>query len=133
MRAAGLVRIGLLALIWGSGFLLIKICLRSFSPVIALLVLGGVGTGVAYVLNYRIITDDGPILASTVTYLIPVVAVVLGLLMLDERVTTQLVLGVVGVLVGVALTRRRPVPPGSRTHPVLDESPPAAGETPRRG
>lgn len=99
--------------------------------VVALLVLGGVGTGVAYVLNYRILSDDGPILASTVTYLIPVVAVVLGLLVLDEGVTAQLVLGVVVVLIGVALTRRADRR-GSQNHPVLGVSPPAEGETPRK-
>ena len=46
----------------------------------ALIALGLIGTGIAYVINYRIITDDGPVLASTVTYLLPVVAVILGAL-----------------------------------------------------
>jgi drug/metabolite transporter (DMT)-like permease len=76
--------------------------------VTALLTLGIIGTGVAYVINYRIITDDGPVLASTVTYLLPVVAVALGALVLDEPVTGQLAAGVAVVLAGVALTRRRP-------------------------
>jgi drug/metabolite transporter (DMT)-like permease len=73
----------------------------------ALLVLGVIGTGVAYVINYRIITDDGPVLASTVTYLLPVVAVILGALVLDEPITLQLAAGVAIVLAGVALTRRQ--------------------------
>jgi len=74
----------------------------------ALLALGVIGTGVAYVINYRIITDDGPILASTVTYLLPVVAVLAGAMVLDEQITAFLVLGVAVVLLGVALTRRTP-------------------------
>lgn len=41
--------------------------------VAALVILGLVGTGAAYVLNYRIIADDGALLASTVTYLLPAV------------------------------------------------------------
>jgi len=73
--------------------------------VTALLILGIVGTGAAYVLNYRIIQDDGAILASTVTYLLPAVAAVLGVLVLDEQLTTYLVAGVLTVLFGVALTR----------------------------
>jgi drug/metabolite transporter (DMT)-like permease len=73
----------------------------------ALVVLGVVGTGLAYVLNYRIITDDGPVLASTVTYLLPVVAVLAGLLVLGESVTVSLIAGVVIVLLGVGLTHRR--------------------------
>ncbi len=58
------------------------------------------------VINYRIITDDGPVLASTVTYLLPVVAVILGALVLNEPITLQLAAGVAIVLTGVALTRR---------------------------
>jgi drug/metabolite transporter (DMT)-like permease len=74
----------------------------------ALILLGVIGTGVAYVINYRIITDDGPVLASTVTYLLPVVAVILGALILAEPITVQLGAGVAIVLAGVALTRRTP-------------------------
>lgn len=88
----------------------------------ALLVLGVIGTGVAYVINYRIISDDGPVLASTVTYLLPVVAVFLGALVLDEPITIQLAAGVLIVLIGVALTRRKSreqteasAPSGTRT------------------
>ncbi|MBI3686664.1 MAG: DMT family transporter [Actinobacteria bacterium] len=85
--------------------------------IIALLVLGAIGTGAAYVLNYRIITDDGPVLASTVTYLLPVVAVILGWLVLGEPITPPMTLGVATVLAGVALTRRRPAPTAHRTTP----------------
>ena len=54
-------------------------------------------------INYRIISDDGPVLASTVTYLLPVVAVILGALVLAEPITVQLAAGVAIVLAGVAL------------------------------
>jgi drug/metabolite transporter (DMT)-like permease len=74
--------------------------------VISLLILGTLGTGVAYVLNYRLISDDGPTLASTTTYLLPVVAVVLGALVVAEPVTVPMVLGMLLVLGGVALTQR---------------------------
>ena len=47
-------------------------------------VLGMIGTGIAYVLNYQIITSEGATVASTVTYLLPVVAIVLGVLVLGE-------------------------------------------------
>lgn len=40
-------------------------------------------------LNYRIITSEGATIASTVTYLLPVVAIVLGVLVLGEHVTCQ--------------------------------------------
>ena len=58
--------------------------------VAAIAVLGVVGTGFAYVLNYQIITSEGATVASTVTYLLPVVAIVLGVLVLDETVTATM-------------------------------------------
>jgi drug/metabolite transporter (DMT)-like permease len=74
----------------------------------AIAVLGIVGTGFAYVLNYQIITSDGATAASMVTYLLPVVAIVLGVLVLNEGVTPVTLVGIALVLAGVALTRRPP-------------------------
>lgn len=77
---------------------------------IAVAVLGIFGTGFAFALNYRLITDEGPTNAATVGYLLPVVSVLLGALFLDENLTPHVVAGMVVVLGGVALTRvRRPV------------------------
>jgi drug/metabolite transporter (DMT)-like permease len=78
--------------------------------VVAIAVLGIIGTGFAYVLNYQIITSDGATVASTVTYLLPVVAIVLGVLVLGESVTVVVLAGIALVLAGVALTRRRVKP-----------------------
>jgi drug/metabolite transporter (DMT)-like permease len=75
--------------------------------VAALAVLGIIGTGFAYVLNYQIITSEGATVASTVTYLLPVVAIVLGVLVLNETITVTTLAGIALVLGGVALTRRR--------------------------
>jgi drug/metabolite transporter (DMT)-like permease len=72
------------------------------SPVI----LGVIGTGVAYVLNYQIITSEGATIASTVTYMLPVVAIVLGVVVLGETVTVVVLAGISLVLTGVALARR---------------------------
>ena len=73
----------------------------------AIAVLGIIGTGFAYVLNYQIITSDGATVASTVTYLLPVVAIMLGVVVLDETITAIVLAGIALVLAGVALTRRR--------------------------
>lgn len=71
----------------------------------ALIILGFFGTGIAYVLNYQIIASEGATVASTVTYLLPVVAIVLGVFVLDEQVTIGAGFGIALVLAGVALTR----------------------------
>lgn len=88
--------------------------------VASLLILGALGTGAAYVLNYRLIGDIGPTAASTVSYLLPVIAVILGALVVDERVTAWMVAGMLLVLAGVFLVQRigappKPAPVGERT------------------
>jgi drug/metabolite transporter (DMT)-like permease len=66
------------------------------------------GTGLAYVLNYRLVCDEGPAATSTVTYLMPLVSVVLGAAFLGESIGANLVVGTVVVLLGVGLAQRRP-------------------------
>ena len=79
----------------------------SAASLAGLAILGVLGTGIAYVLNYQIIASEGATVASTVTYLLPVVAIVLGVLVLGETVTAAALAGIALVLAGVALTRRR--------------------------
>jgi drug/metabolite transporter (DMT)-like permease len=73
--------------------------------VTAVAVLGIIGTGIAYVLNCQIITSDGATAASAVTYLLPVVAIVLGVLVLNETITAITLAGIALILGRVALTR----------------------------
>ncbi|HEY0933270.1 MAG TPA: DMT family transporter [Trebonia sp.] len=80
----------------------------TMQDIAAVAILGIIGTGVAYVLNYQIISSDGATAASMVTYLLPVVAIVLGVLILDEGITANITGGVALVLIGVAITRRKP-------------------------
>ena len=86
----------------------------SAASLASLLILGVLGTGVAYVLNYQIITSEGATVAATVTYLLPVVAIVLGVLALGETITITALAGIALVLAGVALTRRRDTPAAGR-------------------
>jgi drug/metabolite transporter (DMT)-like permease len=81
---------------------------RLDATVIAsILILGLIGTGVAYVLNYQIIASVGATVASTVTYLLPVVAIILGFLVLGEHVTLLDLAGIALILAGVAFTQNR--------------------------
>lgn len=77
---------------------------RSFAAVATLAV---VGTGIANILFFRLTQTAGPILASTVTYLIPIVAVSWGSMLGEEISAGQL--GFAGVvLFGVYLSNRSP-------------------------
>jgi drug/metabolite transporter (DMT)-like permease len=46
-------------------------------------------TGIAYVLNYHLIQDEGPTAASMTNYLAPVVAVLLGVAFVEERLSAE--------------------------------------------
>ena len=69
----------------------------------ALLALGILCSGVAYILYFRLIERAGPARALTVTYLIPVFAVAYGVLLLGESVTAWMLMCGVVVLAGTAL------------------------------
>lgn len=56
-------------------------------------------------LAYQIITHEGATVSSTVTYLNPIVAIVLGALVLNEHITLLVLAGIALILLGVALTR----------------------------
>ena len=75
--------------------------------VLAVALLGVVGTGFAYVLNYGSIAELGPTRASVVTQLVPVVAVAVGVAFLDEPFRLRLVAGAALTLVGIALLHER--------------------------
>lgn len=75
--------------------------------VASILALGVLGTGIAYILNYRLIVDEGATSASTVTYLLPVVALALGIIVLGEPIAWTLFAGTLLILLGIAVSEGR--------------------------
>jgi drug/metabolite transporter (DMT)-like permease len=73
-------------------------------PVIgSVLTLGAVGTGIAFVIHLRNIRLVGASTASMVTYIIPVFATVVGVVVLGEGITWYQPVGAALVLLGVAI------------------------------
>lgn len=70
------------------------------------MILGVIGTGVANVIFYKLIQISSPIFASSVTYLIPIVACLWGLLD-HELLTPMQFLGAFIILVGVYLANKK--------------------------
>jgi drug/metabolite transporter (DMT)-like permease len=73
--------------------------------VASVLTLGALGTGLAYVWLTNIVAGWGATNASTVTYLTPLVGVVLGVVVLGESVTWNQPLGAVVVVFGIAVSQ----------------------------
>jgi drug/metabolite transporter (DMT)-like permease len=64
-------------------------------------------SAVAYIIYYKLIADIGPTKALTVTFLIPVFAMLWGLLFLNETVTWSMILGAAIILLGTFLVTAR--------------------------
>jgi len=73
----------------------------------SVILLGCLGTGVAYIWNQNTLRAWGPTRASTVTYITPVVGVALGILILGEGLSWNEPVGAVVVFLGILLAQDR--------------------------
>jgi drug/metabolite transporter (DMT)-like permease len=73
----------------------------------SILVLGVLGTGVAYLFNYAIIRAAGATTAATVTYVVPLFSTLLGVVVLGEGLSWNQPVGAAILLVGIAVSQRR--------------------------
>ena len=77
------------------------------APLAAVSVLGIVGTGVAFLLMGNLVGRVGATRATFITYLVPVVALALGVVIQHDHVELPAVVGVVFVVTGAVLASRR--------------------------
>jgi drug/metabolite transporter (DMT)-like permease len=77
----------------------------EIQSVAAIVILGALGSGVAYLLYYKILDVVGSAIASSVTYITPVIAVVLGVLLLGEQLHWYEPVGGVIVILGAAISQ----------------------------
>jgi drug/metabolite transporter (DMT)-like permease len=99
----------------------------SVDAALSLVGLGVAGTGFAYILNYRLMRTVGPAVASTVTYVVPLFATVLGVSVLGEQLRWNEFVGAAVVLVSVTISSGRAL----RRPPVVGEARRRAPPQPR--
>jgi len=75
----------------------------GWKPLASIVLLGIVGTGLAYILYFGLILGAGASKAILVTYLVPALALIYGAIFLDEEVTAVALGGLALILLGVAL------------------------------
>ena len=78
-----------------------------FGPVLAMMALGIFGSGLAYIWNFQIVERAGSSVASSVTYLTPVVAVFIGWIFLGEHISWHEPVGGAIVILGAAISQGR--------------------------
>jgi drug/metabolite transporter (DMT)-like permease len=94
----------------------------------SVVVLALVCTALAFVVFFALIAAIGPARATVITYVNPAVAVLLGVLLLNERLTTGMMIGFPLILAGSVLAARKPsgarepaAPEGSVCEPISDD------------
>jgi drug/metabolite transporter (DMT)-like permease len=100
----------------------------GLGPLAAVIMLGAVMTGIAFVIFYWLIANVGPSKTMLVSYIAPGFAVVYGATLLDEEITVAIVVGLALILIGSWLGAEGRLPgrlrPGDRPPAEVD---PAAG------
>ena len=73
---------------------------------ISVIYLGLVSTGIAWLLRFRILDNNGLIFQSQVSYLIPIFGTILSYIFLKELITTKVLISLIAVSVGIYFVRK---------------------------
>ena len=101
-------------LIWAT-IILLPICFYfekpwnynpSLTSVISITYLGVIATGLAWVLRFKVLKDNGLVFQSQVAYLIPIFGVILGYFFLDELITFKVVVALIAIVIGIYFVKK---------------------------
>ena len=73
---------------------------------ISVIYLGLVSTGIAWLLRFRILVNNGLIFQSQVSYLIPIFGTILSYIFLKELITTKVIVSLIAVCVGIYFVKK---------------------------
>ncbi|WP_440931218.1 DMT family transporter [Candidatus Pelagibacter sp.] len=101
-------------LIWATIILIPLVCLIEqpwkivprLDSTISVIYLGLVSTGIAWLLRFRILTTNGLIFQSQVSYLIPIFGVILSYIFLKELITIKVLVALVAVIIGIYFVKK---------------------------
>ena len=78
----------------------------SLNSTISVVYLGVVSTGLAWLLRFKILINNGLVFQSQVAYLIPIFGIILGFIFLKELITPKVLIAVAAVIVGIYLVKK---------------------------
>jgi drug/metabolite transporter (DMT)-like permease len=101
-------------LIWGTLFLIPITAFTekpwnlnpSIDSTISLIYLGVVATGLAWLLRFRILKNNGLVFQAQVAYLIPIFGIILGYIFLKELITPKVLVAVAAVIIGIYFVKK---------------------------
>ena len=101
-------------LIWGT-LVLFPISLFFEQPwnlsprldsTLSLIYLGIFSTGIAWLLRFYILKHNGLVFQAQVAYLIPIFGVILGFLILNEAITSKVIISLIAVIIGIYIVKK---------------------------
>ncbi len=78
----------------------------SIQSTISVIYLGLVSTGIAWLLRFKILVDNGLIFQSQVSYLIPIFGTILSYIFLKELITVKVLISLIAVVIGIYFVRQ---------------------------
>ena len=78
----------------------------SVESTISVVYLGMVSTGVAWLLRFKILKDNGLIFQSQVSYLIPIFGTILSYIFLKEIITPKVLVSLLAVVIGIYFVKK---------------------------
>ena len=101
-------------LIWGVIFLIPITALiekpwnlnPSIDSTISVVYLGVVATGLAWLLRFRILKNNGLVFQAQVAYLIPIFGIVLSYIFLSEMITYKVIVSLIAVVIGIYFVKK---------------------------
>ena len=78
----------------------------STESTLALLYLGVIATGLAWLIRFRILTVNGLVFQTQVAYLIPIFGVLFGYLLMDEIITWRVLISLIIIMLGIYIVKR---------------------------
>ena len=101
-------------LIWGS-LILLPVSFYIEQPwnlnprldsTISLIYLGVFSTGIAWLLRFYILKRKGLVFQAQVAYLIPIFGTILGYLILNEEITSKVIISLIAVIFGIYIVKK---------------------------
>jgi len=101
-------------LIWGVIFLIPITALTekpwnlnpSIDSTISVVYLGVVATGLAWLLRFRILKNNGLVFQAQVAYLIPIFGIILSYIFLKEIITPKVIVAVIAIIIGIYFVKK---------------------------
>lgn len=73
---------------------------------LSVIYLGTIPTGIAWLIRFKILKNNGLVFQAQVAYLIPIFGIILGYIFLNELITSKVLIALIAIILGIYLVKR---------------------------